>query len=246
MSKQGEINYLRRLGEEGIIHAANKPFSDIDCGQYLAEIGAIMSLLPPPPARLLDFGCGTGWTSCFFAKRGYEVTGVDISVDMIHYANLNKEKECLSNVNFIVGDFESVVTHDAFECVIFYDCLHHAENVLEALSSAYSALKSGGVCIASEPGIFHASNKVAIQHTDAFNVTERSILPIQLKSLARKAGFSNSKVYPHGMLINSIIYPNTFSRSYKPLLHHSVIQLLALMFYLAIYKYLNGIVYLVK
>ena len=246
MSKQGEIDYLRCLGEDGIRHAANKPFSDIDCGQYLAEIGAIMSLLPPPPARLLDFGCGTGWTSCFFAKRGYEVTGVDISGDMIQYANLNKEKECLDNVNFLVGDFESIVTHDAFDCVIFYDCLHHAENILEALSSAYSALKSGGVCISSEPGIFHASKKVSIQHVESFNVTERSILPIKLKLLARKVGFRSSKVYPRGMLINAIICPNKFSRSYHSLLQNYVVQVCALLFYMVIYKYFNGIVYLVK
>ena len=42
-----------------------------------------MGFLPDPPARILDMGCGGGWTSIFFAKRGYEVVGQDISQDMI-------------------------------------------------------------------------------------------------------------------------------------------------------------------
>ena len=86
MAKQGEIDYLMRIGEAGARHAAGKPYSDVGCGSYLMQIGCIMSLLPQPPCRLLDAGCGTGWTSVLFARRGYDVVGVDISEDMIFHA----------------------------------------------------------------------------------------------------------------------------------------------------------------
>src|SRR5207244_11070644 len=86
MAKSGEIDYLKNLGAAGVWHAANKPFSDPGCGRYLAELGAILALLPPPPARLLDLGCGTGWTSVFFARAGYDVVGVDLAPDMIAHA----------------------------------------------------------------------------------------------------------------------------------------------------------------
>src|SRR6516164_2425848 len=107
MAKQGERDYLKKLNADSVRHAVNKPFSDPDCGSYLMEIGAIMTLLPPPPARLLDVGCGTGWTSLFFARRGYEVVGVDIAPDMIHHANENKQRAQLDNVRFLVCDYES-------------------------------------------------------------------------------------------------------------------------------------------
>ena len=69
MAKNGEIDYLKNLGEEGINHALNKPFSDTDCvGNILIQIGTVIGLLPPAPKNLLDLGCGTGWTSCFFRK----------------------------------------------------------------------------------------------------------------------------------------------------------------------------------
>ena len=49
MAKQGEIDYLMRIGEAGARHAAGKPYSDVGCGSYLMQIGCIMSLLPQPP-----------------------------------------------------------------------------------------------------------------------------------------------------------------------------------------------------
>ena len=77
MPKAGEIAYLRVLGERGIQHAANKPFSDTNAGGFLIALGSIRLLLPPPPARILELGCGTGWVSCLLGKMGYEVVGQD-------------------------------------------------------------------------------------------------------------------------------------------------------------------------
>src|SRR5882672_994 len=33
----------------------------------------------PAGAKLLDVGCGTGWSSYFFAERGFRTTGVDLN-----------------------------------------------------------------------------------------------------------------------------------------------------------------------
>ena len=52
MAKQGEIEYLKKLKPEELWHAVNKPFSDAGCDGELMEVAAVMTLLPPPPARL--------------------------------------------------------------------------------------------------------------------------------------------------------------------------------------------------
>ena len=83
MGKEGEIEYLKAIGEAGRVHALNKPFSDPNCWMYFLDIGGILSFLPEPPAKLLDLGAGSGWTSIFFAKRGYEVTSQDIAAQII-------------------------------------------------------------------------------------------------------------------------------------------------------------------
>ncbi len=94
MAKSNEIDYIKNVAEiEGITveqftnYLEKKPFSDHRCGDYLVDIGQIMRLFPQPPARLLDVGVGSGWTSAIFHQRGYEVLGLDISPAMIELAS---------------------------------------------------------------------------------------------------------------------------------------------------------------
>ena len=39
--------------------------------------------LPPPPVRIIDLGCGQGTQALRLARRGYQVTGVDASADLL-------------------------------------------------------------------------------------------------------------------------------------------------------------------
>jgi SAM-dependent methyltransferase len=50
------------------------------------ERAAAMRLLGRGPGRLLDVGCGTGATTADFRDAGWDVTGVDISEDMLRLA----------------------------------------------------------------------------------------------------------------------------------------------------------------
>lgn len=206
MGKQGEIDYLRKLGEGGVRHAIRKPFSDEDVGKNLAQIAAIFTLLPPLPARLLDVGCGTGWTSVFFAKRGYDVLGVDIAPDMIFHANQLKAREGLSNLHFRECDYEHMDYHQEFECAVFYDALHHAVDEELALRKTYQALKPGGLCIASEPGAGHQANPWTQQAVKLYEVTEKDMPPKKIAPLARKVGFRRVMVYPHAYQLNHLFF----------------------------------------
>ena len=37
----------------------------------------------PQSGEILDFGCGTGWSSMYFASKGYYVTALDASKGML-------------------------------------------------------------------------------------------------------------------------------------------------------------------
>ena len=50
-----------------------------------------------PSARILDIPCGTGRLSFYLSKKGYLVTGGDISSEMIKYTNEHLRNNCLND-----------------------------------------------------------------------------------------------------------------------------------------------------
>lgn len=195
--KTGEIDYPRAIGESGRRHAKYKPFSDPDCGRHLVEIGQVIYLLPDPPARILDLGCGSGWTSIFLANHGYEVLGVDIAPGMIELARERCREENVSRAHFEVGDFENLESGDDFDAVLFYDSLHHAEDERAALEVAFDVLKPGGVCVVCEPGVGHEENRHSREAVQRYNVNEKDMPPRLVKRIGRSLGFTGATVHPH-------------------------------------------------
>jgi len=221
VSKVAEQNYLTLTGEAGRKHSLGKPFTDPYCGLNLASIGTIMALLPPPPARILDMGCGGGWTSIFFAKRGYQVVGQDIAQDMVELADQNKAQHGVDGrLSFVCNDYESTAFDEEFDAVVFYDCLHHAEDERAALASAYRALKPGGVLITHEPGEGHADSPGSIEAMKLYGVSERDMPPHLILRHAEELGFTSSRVYPmqHDLIeffYRDPIPKRRFSRAYR-------------------------------
>jgi SAM-dependent methyltransferase len=52
---------------------------------------ALARLLPPPPARVLDVGAGTGFLSLMAARLGHKVTALDISPGMLAKLRVSAE-----------------------------------------------------------------------------------------------------------------------------------------------------------
>jgi hypothetical protein len=99
-------NHVKNLSDAEIAHAKGQPFVDARCGQYVAQIGAILALLPSPRGALLDAGRGSDWMSIFFATRRYDVVGIDICQGMIDFAVENRDKAGLKNVVFTAMNYE--------------------------------------------------------------------------------------------------------------------------------------------
>ena len=50
---------------------------------FVTDTRFLEEILPAPPARIVDLGCGTGRHVVHLAARGYDVTGVDLSEHML-------------------------------------------------------------------------------------------------------------------------------------------------------------------
>lgn len=76
------------------------------------------------PLTILDVGCGTGGHSILLAKRGYKVTGVDVSEAMVAIAREKARREGL-DIPFHVSPMEAMELHQQFDVVI---CMFNAIN----------------------------------------------------------------------------------------------------------------------
>ncbi|MEA5448418.1 class I SAM-dependent methyltransferase [Leptolyngbya sp. CCNP1308] len=198
MSKSNEINYIKNVSStEGIAieqfanYLEQKPFSDPQCGNYLIDIGQMMRFLPQPPARLLDIGVGSGWTSDLFCQRGYEVLGLDISPDMIELAN----RRARPSLCFQVCDYEVGPLPSGFNIAVIYDALHHAEDVYKVIKNVYDALGENGILITAEPGVGHSQTEDSITVMKKYGTTEKD-MPFSLqRQMMLKAGFGVVEQY---------------------------------------------------
>lgn len=209
--KKGEREYFARIGEDGIAHSLRKPFSEENCPVHLSNVDAIFHFMRPPPARVIEFGCGVGWLSSFFAQRGYEVLGIDISPDAIAAAKDAPLCRGLKNLQFQVGDYEDVVPAD-FDYAVFYGALHHAEDELLAVKRAYEALKPGGTMIAFETNVGHSLTPSSIKAVQEFGVHEKDMSCAYIAKLGREAGFKRHLVLqrPHQLLKS--LYRQTYAK----------------------------------
>jgi cyclopropane fatty-acyl-phospholipid synthase-like methyltransferase len=101
--------------------------------------------------RILDIGCGTGRHAIELAKRGYVVTGVDLSESQLKRAR-EKASEVGVNVAFERIDARSLKFENEYDVVLIvceggFPLMETDEMNFAILQGAARALKSGGTFI---------------------------------------------------------------------------------------------------
>ncbi len=208
--KQGEREYFARIGPDGIAHSNGKPFSDENCPIYLSNMAALFQLLEGSPKRVVEFGCGVGWLSLYLARRGHSVTGVDISPEAIAAARSQRDEQRLPNADFVVADYEEFSPGENFDCALFHDSLHHAEDERAAVRCAYRSLRPGGMMLAFEPGRGHSTTAASKHAVLEYGVHEKDMPAEYIEKLGREAGFVRSVLMPRPYEITSRLYNRSY------------------------------------
>lgn len=116
--------------------------------EYLEAI--FRKFLGRRPSTVLDLGCGTGNHDLLLARRGYEVTGLELSREQLTIAR-RKAKAVGLRIRFVQGDmrsFEFGRTFDAALCMFGgFGHLLDAEDVLSCLASLRRNLRPDGIFI---------------------------------------------------------------------------------------------------
>ena len=94
--------------------------------------------------KLLDIACGSGQTAIPAAKRGCQVTGVDIAENLIRHARVRAAKSRV-DANFDVGDAEDLAyLNKSFDVVLSMFGAMFAPQPEKVMSEIARVLKSGG------------------------------------------------------------------------------------------------------
>ncbi len=121
--------------------------------------------------RALDIGTGRGQFAIYLARLGFDVTGVDLSENMIYQAG----KYALShnlNIDFKTGDAESLEFEDStFDVVVSRNLLWTLAQPDKALCEWRRVMKRGGTLVVSD-GLWMNYTWKRIHHL-ALNLVKR-------------------------------------------------------------------------
>ncbi len=123
---------------------------------YVAETDYVATLLNrfmPEAKNLVDLGCGTGKHAVEFAKRGYKVTGIEMSESMLNIAKNNLPGSGIgtNDVKYICGDISKIQTGEKYDAAmaLFHVMGYLTENsqILKGIRNIASHLTDGGLLI---------------------------------------------------------------------------------------------------
>lgn len=148
-----------------------------------------------PGKTLIEFGCGNGRDSLFFASKGLQVIGLDVSENAINM--LNKQTDIYLGTRFLCEDFsgESVIFQIQHDYCYSRFTLHAIteEQERRALTNAWNTLVKGGKIFIEARSIhddIYGKGECVGKHSYVYNEHFRRFIDKEeLKNVLKEIGF---------------------------------------------------------
>ena len=161
--------------------------------QYL-----ILKLKRFPLSVGLDVGCGGGWFTRAFQRQGYQMTGLDVSAEMLDFAQETAMKQGVRG-EYLLGDISKLKLPPRFDFVTaINDCINYIPKgkLTAAFKNIRGGLKKGGIFlfdISSKKKIEEKiANTVSVDDRDdvtylSFNRAETDGVTMEVTLFAKRA-----------------------------------------------------------
>ncbi|MBF0542399.1 MAG: class I SAM-dependent methyltransferase [Nitrospirae bacterium] len=171
------------------------------------EISKVRRILGSGRHSLIDIGCATGWITNLWKEKGFEVMGLEPSVER---GEIAKDKYGINISNSFIEDFE---TDKKFDVVLLRHILEHIENPYNTLEKISRLMSADGVLIVVVPNINCIGRYI-------FDTRWSWILPYHcnffspdtVKTLLMRSGFEVMVSY---QTISPLWYLESFLRLFK-------------------------------
>jgi SAM-dependent methyltransferase len=103
------------------------------------------------PQTLVDLGCGTGSLAIPLAQNGLQVTGIDLSEDMLAVAQNKSQIISGVHIAWVQQDMREWELHEQVDAAVsFCDCLNYIleeDEIVQAFRQTYQGIRPGGLFI---------------------------------------------------------------------------------------------------
>lgn len=151
---------------------------------------------PPPDARLLDVGCGTGASRRVYVAAVGRYAGGDLSPAAVAVARAAHPSDAWE-----AADARALPFPDgAFDVVAFSSVLHHLPDPGPAVREGFRVLRPGGRAFAYDPNLLHPAMALfrhprsPLYRPEGVSPNERPLRPAALRQMFEAAGFTGVRV----------------------------------------------------
>jgi SAM-dependent methyltransferase len=127
----------------------NALYEDKDYHSEAKFVSKLLSEHGPEVKTVLNFGCGTGKHDFVLGESGYQITGVDLSAEMVNEAIKNTPDNLKDKLQFVKGDFRTLRLNQKYDAVtaLFHVMSYQNTNeeVLAAIQTARAHLREEGL-----------------------------------------------------------------------------------------------------
>jgi ubiquinone/menaquinone biosynthesis C-methylase UbiE len=143
--------------------ASDAYFDQIELRRYRTHyhLPELFESLDGQDRRLLEVGCGIGVDSIQLAKRGFQVTAVDLTENALTVARQFAARRGVA-VDFRLGNAEKLDFPDeSFDAVYSFGVLHHTPDIERSVAEVHRVLRPGGTAYVM---LYHRDSLVNLVH----------------------------------------------------------------------------------
>jgi 2-polyprenyl-3-methyl-5-hydroxy-6-metoxy-1,4-benzoquinol methylase len=107
--------------------------------------------------KILDVGCGPGFDSAYFLKKGFEVHACDVSKKAIDFA-----KKQNPGPRYFLWDMEKRPVKTKFDGMCAFEIIEHLYDYDVFLENLKKSLKSGGILVVTTPNVLAPRNRIKL------------------------------------------------------------------------------------
>ncbi len=220
--KEGAVTYLRELvvngGETAEWYHLVKPFvGGPDFDSFWVDLFHFWDVVHkvdlPMRSRVLDVGCGPGWTVHWLAKLGHHVIGLDISTELLAIAERRMQSDPFGpfkgepfSYELAAHDIEAAPLNlaEPVRLALFESTLHHFYDPVAVLRNVAADLAPDGVLAvieAAAPPTDSEWHRANVDLMERYHTIERPYTRRQILDMLQLAGYEYCQFFRplHGL-----------------------------------------------